>query len=162
MRLLLLGKGAVLTHCSTVHSLLSWTNTSSPAMRWITRGHSAASRQHRRCRCQAKATVARTLRLVSRLRIDDCPCETGIDRFACPCCGFSTLVVTGGTAEHEICQVCFWQHDHVDEARPDESPLGPNRVPLNSARLNYASVGACEPKWVDNVRPPRPDEIADG
>jgi hypothetical protein len=72
--------------------------------------------------------------LMTRLaRLDHCPCESGIDRFTCPCCGYLTLKVSGGTAEYEICQVCFWQHDHVDEADPDRQPLGPNRVPLNEA-----------------------------
>jgi Cysteine-rich CPCC len=70
-----------------------------------------------------------------------------------------TLEVTGGTAEHEICKVCFWQHDHVDEAEPDRPPLGPNRVALSEARENFAAFGACERKHVRHVRPPRQDEI---
>lgn len=92
-------------------------------------------------------------------RLDHCPCESGIDRFTCPCCGYLTVEVSGGTAEYEICQVCFWQHDHVDEADPDRQPMGPNRVPLNEARANYAALGACESQWLANVRPPRADEI---
>src|SRR4051794_13955468 len=71
-----------------------------------------------------RARSAPTLRRVaSRRRIDHCPCESGIDRFACPCCGLVTLLVTSGIAEYEICKVCFCQHDHVDEAYPERLPL---------------------------------------
>src|SRR4051794_28656867 len=41
-----------------------------------------------------------TLPSVSVSRIDNCPCESGIERFACPCCGYLTLEATGGTAEY--------------------------------------------------------------
>ena len=92
-------------------------------------------------------------------KIDDCPCESGIDRFVCPCCGYLTLQVVSGTAEHEICKVCFWQHDHVDEAEPDRPPLGPNGVSLSQAQQNFAAFGACGPRYVANVRPPLADEI---
>lgn len=111
---------------------------------------------------QAEGTVARAAGTASSVgstrRIDDCPCESGIARSACPCCGFRTLIVSGGTAEHEICQVCFWQHDHVDEAAPEEPPLGPNRVSLSDARTNFRAFGACEERWVGNVRRPRQEE----
>ena len=77
---------------------------------------------------------------------------------ACPCCGFVTLEVTGGTAEYEICSVCFWQHDHVDEADPDGAPLGPNRVSLTEARANVAAFGAAERGHIAHVRGPLPSE----
>ena len=92
-------------------------------------------------------------------RIDGCPCERGVDRFACPCCGYVTLDATGGSAEYEICPVCFWQHDHVDEASPERPPLGPNRVSLAQARRNFSAFGAAEEKHLRNVRPPRSDEL---
>ena len=91
-------------------------------------------------------------------RIDDCRCESGVDRFACPCCGYLTLEVSGGSAEHEICKVCFWQHDHVDEADPDAAPVGPNHVSLSGARANFAAFGASERKHLKSVRAPRADE----
>lgn len=94
----------------------------------------------------------------SKLRVDDCPCESGIDRFACPCCRYTTLTVYGGSAEYEICQVCGWQHDHVDEAEPDAPPLGPNRVSLSQARANFMEFGASERRLIGHMRPPRPDE----
>lgn len=71
-----------------------------------------------------------------------------------------TLEVSNGTAEYEICAVCFWQHDHVDEADPDRPPLGPNSVSLAQARRNYATFGACERRLAKQVRDPRPDERA--
>jgi Cysteine-rich CPCC len=96
--------------------------------------------------------------VASRGRIDDCPCESGVDRFACPCCGHLALQVTSGTAEHEICAVCFWQHDHVDEADPDAPPSGPNGVSLRQGRANFGELGACERRYARRVRPPRPGE----
>jgi hypothetical protein len=69
-----------------------------------------------------------------------------------------TLHVTSGTAEYEICEVCLWRHDHVDEAEPDRPPLGPNSVSLTLARQNCTAFGASDPKYVGNVRPPSPDE----
>jgi hypothetical protein len=98
---------------------------------------------------------------VARAGIDDCPCERGIDRFACACCGYVTLEVASGTAEYEICEVCFWQHDHLDEADPTAPPLGSNGVPLIEARANFEAFGACERRFVANVRTPLPDEVRD-
>jgi cysteine-rich CPCC protein len=80
------------------------------------------------------------------------------ERSACPCCGYLTLP-GGDDAEYEICPVCFWQHDIVDEADPDRPPLGPNRVSLAEARRNFAEFGACERKWVGRVRSPRAGEV---
>lgn len=106
----------------------------------------------------ASSSAVYGARVKSIRRINDCPCESGIDRFDCPCCGYRTLHVSGGTAEYEICQVCFWQHDHVDEADSERPPLGPNGVTLSDARSNFLAFGACERKWIENVRPARPDE----
>jgi hypothetical protein len=75
-------------------------------------------------------------------------------RFPCPCCGYKTL--PSPSPSDEICDVCFWQDDFVDNH--DTEVLGPNRVPLSVARANFARWGAYEKRWVENVRPPRPEE----
>jgi hypothetical protein len=90
-------------------------------------------------------------------RINDCPCESGIDRFTCPCCRFVTLEVSWGTAEYEICPVCFWQHNHVVEADPTRSG-GPTPISLAQARENYREFGAVQRRFIAHVRPPRIDE----
>jgi hypothetical protein len=74
--------------------------------------------------------------------------------FPCPCCGFKTL--PDRSPSDEICPVCFWQDDFVDNQ--DTEVLGPNKVRLSVARANYASFGASEERAVDWVRPPRPEE----
>jgi len=74
--------------------------------------------------------------------------------FPCPCCGFRTL--PGPSPTDEICPVCFWQDDFVDNK--DTDVLGPNRVTLSVARENFSRWGASEERWSARVRPPRPDE----
>jgi len=70
--------------------------------------------------------------------------------FPCPCCGFRTL--PGPSPSDEICPVCFWQDDFVDNQ--DTDVLGPNRVTLSVARSNYSRFGASEERLVGHVRAP--------
>jgi hypothetical protein len=74
--------------------------------------------------------------------------------FACACCGYRTL--PGPSPTDEICAVCFWQDDFVDNRGTDV--LGPNRVTLSVARGNFAEFGASERRFVERVRLPRPEE----
>jgi hypothetical protein len=74
--------------------------------------------------------------------------------FPCPCCGFRTL--PSASPSDEICPVCFWQDDFVDNQ--DTGVLGPNHVTLSVARENYARWGAAEERRVTRGRPPRPEE----
>jgi hypothetical protein len=74
--------------------------------------------------------------------------------FPCPCCGYRTL--PDASPSDEICPVCFWQDDFVDNQ--DTEVLGPNRVTLSVARSNYSRFGASEERWRSHVRAPRPDE----
>jgi hypothetical protein len=74
--------------------------------------------------------------------------------FPCPCCGYRTL--PSASPSDEICPVCFWQDDFVDNQ--DTDVLGPNHVTLSVARENYARWGASEERWREHVRPPRPAE----
>ncbi|MGB2852362.1 MAG: CPCC family cysteine-rich protein [Solirubrobacterales bacterium] len=79
---------------------------------------------------------------------------TLVERYPCPCCGYSTL--SEQSPSDEICKVCFWQDDFVDNQ--DVSSRGPNRVSLSTARANFDRIGACEERFVDAVRGPREDE----
>ncbi|WP_425542525.1 CPCC family cysteine-rich protein [Sphingomonas oligophenolica] len=76
---------------------------------------------------------------------------------ACPCCGYLTLSERG---THEICGVCFWEDDGRT-ASLDEVRDGPNgRLSLTRAQENYRAYGACERRYLVNVRLPSASEIA--
>ncbi len=75
----------------------------------------------------------------------------------CPCCGCKTLSERGG---FQICQVCFWEDDGQDDYDADVVRGGPNGLlSLTQARTNYLQLGACEERFLGDVRPPRPDEL---
>jgi hypothetical protein len=77
----------------------------------------------------------------------------------CPCCMCKTL---GERTAFEICDVCFWEDDGQDDHDADEFCGGPNgALSLTEARANYRLFGACEEKMIENVRPPRPEELPD-
>jgi hypothetical protein len=76
--------------------------------------------------------------------------------YKCPCRDYLTLPERGG---YEICPVCFWEVDGQDEHDADIVRGGPNyRLSLTQARKNFAAYGACEERFLENVRPPRPEE----
>ncbi len=75
----------------------------------------------------------------------------------CPCCGCRTARRAGG---FEICPVCFWEDDGQDDHDAEVIRGGPNgALSLTQARANYLRCGACEESMVDNVRPPRAEEL---
>jgi hypothetical protein len=74
--------------------------------------------------------------------------------FPCPCCGFFTL--NEQSPSDDICPVCFWQDDFVDNH--DTDVLGPNPVRLSVARMNYNAFGASHRRRLPHVRKPRPEE----
>ena len=76
---------------------------------------------------------------------------------ACPCCGHLTLGKRGGD---EICQVCFWEDDGQGDADADVVRGEPNgMLSLVAARDNYRRIGACERRFLPNVRLPFESEI---
>lgn len=76
--------------------------------------------------------------------------------YRCPCCGYKTLSERG---YFEICDVCFWEDDGQDESDADLVRGGPNgSLSLTQARANFKEFGACEKRFVENVRKPLPEE----
>ncbi len=49
----------------------------------------------------------------------------------CPCCGIGTV-----TDEYDICLVCGWENDPIQNADPDFSG-GANKESMNSHRANF-------------------------
>lgn len=79
------------------------------------------------------------------------------DRYPCRCCGFYTLTdPTNGS--YEICRVCFWEDDLVQNEDPSFEG-GANNVSLSTARDNYVRFGVCEPQLSKHVRPPTLAEL---
>ena len=76
-------------------------------------------------------------------------------RFGCRCCGFLTLEEEP-TGTFEICPVCWWEDDNAQAADLDFAG-GANRVSLRQE--NVRNFGACEARFVGNVRGALPEEI---
>jgi len=77
-------------------------------------------------------------------------------RYACPCCGFLTLV-EAPTGTYDICEVCFWEDDNAQFHDPDYEG-GANKVSLNQARENFRLHGVSEIRFEADVRSPLPEE----
>ena len=55
--------------------------------------------------------------------------------------------------------MCFWEDDGQDDRNADVVRGGPNGpLSLTAARQNYLRHGACDPRFLSNVRPPRAEE----
>lgn len=74
-------------------------------------------------------------------------------RIQCPCCGCYTIEDDGMDVICDICPVCFWQYDWVAQKYPNKS-IGPNRISLEQARINYKKFGACRDDIKEYVRLP--------
>lgn len=61
-----------------------------------------------------------------------------VERHACPCCGYKTITDT-----YDICGVCGWEHDPVQQDHPDDDG-GANKTSLRDAQRNYRRFGACD------------------
>lgn len=73
-------------------------------------------------------------------------------KYRCPCCGFKTLAHKD-SLYHEICPVCYWENDAVQNTDPTFSG-GANKVSLNIAKENYLKYGAVDRELVRYVRSP--------
>lgn len=72
----------------------------------------------------------------------------------CKCCGCLTV-----EDEFDICPVCFWEADPLQEKYPDYEG-GANDVSLIQAKENYLRIGASEERLLELVREPFPEEIS--
>jgi Cysteine-rich CPCC len=76
-------------------------------------------------------------------------------KYTCVCCGYKTMY----RQDHlwDICPVCFWQSDPVQNTDYDYKG-GANRVSLREAQQNFIAFGACEESSKPFVRGPNNDE----
>jgi hypothetical protein len=72
-----------------------------------------------------------------------------MNKITCPCCGYKTLDSDGN---YDICPICFWEDDPFQ--KENEYDLGANQIPLIEAQKNYITYGACEKRFIKNVRKP--------
>jgi hypothetical protein len=68
---------------------------------------------------------------------------------SCPVCDYRSLPILGNW---DVCLVCGWKSDPVQEAVPDEA-IGANGVSLNQARANFARTGLSSQDARDRVHP---------
>ncbi|KJH63956.1 CPCC family cysteine-rich protein [Acinetobacter calcoaceticus] len=77
--------------------------------------------------------------------------------YPCPCCGYLTFDdLPDGS--FEICPVCFWEDDNVQNDDPDYGG-GANGISLNTAKHNFQLYGAVKQEVVAYVRKPLKEEI---
>ncbi len=79
-------------------------------------------------------------------------------KYKCPCCGYYTFEEPINNT-FNICPVCFWEDDGVQLFKPDFNG-GANSPSLNEAKKYFAKFGACEKRFVENVRKPKENELS--
>lgn len=75
-----------------------------------------------------------------------------MELFTCQCCGYKTLK-EGTKDSYEICKVCFWEDDLVQNEDPNYEG-GANEVSLRQAQTNFKMFGVSERKFKLNVVKP--------
>ena len=70
----------------------------------------------------------------------------------CACCGYLTVL-----EEYDICPVCFWEADDVQERDPTFKG-GANGMSLLQAQESFRTIRASSPRWLGHVRAPLPHE----
>lgn len=78
-------------------------------------------------------------------------------KYPCPCCSFLTLT-SPETGSYEICPVCFWEDDPVQN-EDIQYQGGANQVSLSAAQNSFIDFGASERRFVQNVRTPMLSEL---
>ncbi len=79
-------------------------------------------------------------------------------KYKCPCCENYTLNHDVYGHYGEVCEVCLWQSDEVQDNNPDAKE-GFNPISLNGARENYKKIGAITESYEKYVRKPIENEI---
>lgn len=77
--------------------------------------------------------------------------------YACPCCGYLTFDDLLDSS-FEICAVCFWEDDNVQNEDPDYKG-GANGISLKIAKQNFQLFGAIKKEFIPYVRKPIEEEI---
>lgn len=80
-------------------------------------------------------------------------------KYACPCCNYLTYDEEPN-GSFEICPVCYWEDDAVQNNNPVYSN-GANNISLNDAKKNFKEFGAIKFEYKKNVRKPFRYEIHD-
>ena len=75
----------------------------------------------------------------------------------CACCGYKTIEEKGN---YEICPICYWEDDSVQEADPWFEG-GANVPSLFQAQINLKKYGATEDKFKSNIRAIKPKDVKD-
>jgi hypothetical protein len=78
--------------------------------------------------------------------------------YPCPCCGH--LVFKEPPGSYAICHICFWEDDHVQLRFPTLEG-GANKLSLIQAQKNYREFGACEKRFLRDVRKPEKTDARD-
>lgn len=78
-------------------------------------------------------------------------------RFKCPCCG-NYPFEDEEDAFQGICEICFYQNDEICVENPNKI-LGPNKLSLHQAKLNYQKLGVSEKQFANCVRKPYDYEL---
>lgn len=78
--------------------------------------------------------------------------DTIMELFTCQCCGYKTLE-EGTRDSYEICKVCFWEDDFVQNEDPDYEG-GANKISLRQAQANFKIYGVSEVSFKNNVVKP--------
>ncbi|MDN4594546.1 CPCC family cysteine-rich protein [Polycladomyces subterraneus] len=79
--------------------------------------------------------------------------------YSCLCCGFLTYPEEPGDT-YNICPVCYWEDDPVQNDDPTFSG-GANSMSLLEARDNFRKYSAISLEFVKRVRKPLPEEYPD-
>jgi hypothetical protein len=77
-------------------------------------------------------------------------------RYPCRCCGFLTL--SEGSGSYEVCPVCFWEDDPVQNDDPTFLG-GANSVCLEEAEHNFIRHGVAEVEDAAHIRGPLSEEV---
>jgi cysteine-rich CPCC protein len=76
---------------------------------------------------------------------------------ACKCCGYYTIGPEGDDS-YEICDVCGWEADPVQNADPEYTG-GANVTSLKEAKKTFLETGASEIRRLKLVRKPLLSEL---
>ena len=77
-------------------------------------------------------------------------------KYKCICCGYYTLEEEPPNS-YEICPVCFWEQDNVQNSDPTFEG-GANDMCLLDAREMYKKIGAIDSEYLKYVRGPLEEE----